>query len=106
MNLENIKAEYKNFIEHICYAHSILYDLSIDTNKFLCQYIKSKSYNKDFAEKLEINLLHLENMLQNTENIMDYIESTTIPKMSLPEPNNLMIIHLLQMNMIKIFMLI
>lgn len=87
-DFDNIKIEYKAFLENISFSYSYIEELVDFTNKFLSEYCKSKHCDKKFAKELEINLLYLEKFHQNIDNIIEIIESVTLDKLTLPEIKN------------------
>jgi len=87
--LNNIKTEYKTFLEHLFFAESCLNELVEQTNKYLYDYSKSKYCDKNFAENIEINSLYFDNFLERINNIIDDIEGVSVQDLEEPKINNI-----------------
>ena len=88
MHFDDIKKEYKFFEESICQAHSCLFELILALKKFLYDYIKIKNYNRELAEKIEIDLVYLEHFYNNVDDILEYIDKLEIKHLLLPPINS------------------
>ena len=85
MDLENLKNEYKFFLEQASLAHSCLYEFLPKINSALIKYCKMKNFDEKFANELDINLLYLEKILEDFDNIMELFEKITFLEMNYPK---------------------
>ena len=78
MDFEDIKVEYNAIMEGLYQVHNLVIEIIPALNNFLAQYYKSRNCNKQFAEKLESDLLHLERFLQIINDNIDGIEEVNL----------------------------
>ena len=86
--LNDIKTEYKTFLEHLYFAENCLQELAEHTNKYLYDYSRTKNCDKNFAENIEINSLYFDYFLEKINNIIDDIEEVSIQDLEEPKINN------------------
>ena len=86
MDFEDIKIEYNTIMEGLYQVHNLVIEIIPALNNFLAKYYKLRNYNKQFAEKLESDLLHLERFLQIINDNIDEIEEVNLYKLTIPVP--------------------
>ncbi len=89
LDLIELQTEYKSFLEQLYSAHDSLSFLVKYTNEYLTEYIKLHNYDKEFAEKVELNLLYFEKFYEVIDYVTELTESTNFNKLKIPEIKNL-----------------
>ena len=90
MNFEDIQTEYKLFFEHLYAAQGYMEWFFKNGNKFLQDYSKSKLCDKNFAEKLDEELLKLAVIYKNIDDTIDLLSDISIGEMEYSEQNNIL----------------
>lgn len=85
MELDNIKTEYRSFLEHFSYTHSSLEDLVKSLTTFLLEYVQNKDIDYSFAHKLEENLICLEFLYLYIDEVYNKIDTLTLSNLQLPK---------------------
>ena len=59
------------------------------TNEYLTEYIKLHNFDKEFAEKVELNLLYFEKFYEVIDYVTELTENTNFNKLEIPKIKNL-----------------
>ena len=85
MIFEDLKDGHKALVEHISLAYFYVSEITPALNKYLQRYCKIKNYDKDFANKLELNLVYFEKLFIELDEIYEYAQKIDLQEISFPK---------------------
>ena len=80
------------FEEYICIAHTCISEILPILQKFIFEYANTMHCDKEFLEKLEIDLIYLENFYKNIDDVIELIDKIQLNNLELPIINNVLTI--------------